>query len=97
MKRKDIRKYYSMPGAALTEKDGHRLNRLIAMHLRLFVLEGIFWERQQDDAKAGLFDVCDSYEEADSVVATLQLFGFVPEQEEPAPVRTPAEKGETND
>lgn len=93
MKRKNIRKFYSMPGAALTEKDGHRLNRLVAMHLRQFSLECVFWERDNDSSKAGLFEICDAYDEADSLVATLQLFGFIPEQKPALAAPKPALDG----
>lgn len=81
MKKKDIRQYYSMPRAALSERDDKILNHLIATHLRQFAMECTFWERDKDDTKPGLFEVCDPYDQAEHLIATLQLYGFISDLE----------------
>lgn len=79
---RDIRQFYSMPKSTLTKEDGHRLNRLIQLHLRLALLEAVFWERSPEP-KGGLFtDVMDLHDEADGIMATLQLFGFLPQEDD---------------
>lgn len=73
----NLKKYYDIPEALLTKKDTNRLNWIIAMHLRLVMTEAVLWERNTDNAKYGLFEFIEPYEEGERLIHALQLFGYI--------------------
>ena len=81
--KKDIRQYYSMPKSPLTKEDSHKLHHLIALHLKNFALQVVHWERRGGtDTQDFLFAVVDPYDEAEGLVSTLELFGFIQQKKE---------------
>jgi hypothetical protein len=61
-----------------TDRSEAELVTLVAMQLRSSIMEVVFWARNEEKIGEGLFEYCDPYEEADSLIGKLRLFGFLP-------------------
>lgn len=72
---KELRAYF-----ADTDADEKRMLTLVSMCLRNFALEIAHWGRNEEQTNIGLFDVVDSYEEAERILEKLRMFGYLPER-----------------
>lgn len=70
---KELRQYYQH-----TPEREKWLHILVAMELRNFGFEQIVWARNEDTSGLGMFDYCDPYEGAASLIEKLRIFGFLP-------------------
>jgi muconolactone delta-isomerase len=58
------------------------LTTIIADQLRTFGMEQIIWARTEEQNGLGLFEYADPFEEAESIINRLRMFGFLDEPEE---------------